>query len=160
MSRNLRIDDFDLPADCDAGVLSAIEYWTTISPSGALPGRQHFDPTDIPNLLSGVWLLDVEQHPLRFVFRLVGTGIVEFFGDDPTGRDLCEVFERFDETIAYRDLAMVAREGEPRWRRGTPVLSNDGTVDRLERVYLPCARDGTTVDMVFCYTAFSSPQRQ
>ncbi|MEM9683880.1 MAG: PAS domain-containing protein, partial [Pseudomonadota bacterium] len=79
MSRNLCVEDFDLPVDGDPGILAAVEYWRSISPGNRLPGRQHFDPTEIPNLLSGVWLIDVEQQPLSFVFRLVGTDIVDFF---------------------------------------------------------------------------------
>ena len=56
------------------------DYWCRIAPAGRLPGRQHFDPLDIPHLLPNIWLLDVHRDPIRFWRRLVGTRIEEFAG--------------------------------------------------------------------------------
>jgi hypothetical protein len=154
MSKRIDIEEFGLPADCDGNVKAAVDYWLSIRPESGLPGRQHLDPLDIPHLLPNVWLIDVRRDPFRFVFRLVGTGVVEFFGSDPTGRALGDVFENFEQTIAYKDFCRVAEEGQPRWRRGTPVLFHLQQFTRIERVYLPLARNGSDVDMIFCLSIF------
>jgi hypothetical protein len=150
------IERLGVPSDCDPGVRAAVEYWLSIKPETGLPGRQHLDPVDIPQLLPNVWLIDVCRDPLRFVFRLVGTGVVGFFGSDPTGRDLSEVFDNFEQTIAYLDFRRVAEERRPRWRRGKPVLFHLKNINRLERVYLPLARNGEDVDMIFCLSVFGA----
>lgn len=154
MSRHVGIESLGLPADCNATIKAAVAYWLSIKPEHGLPGRQHLDPVDIPNLLSNVWLIDVDRSPLRFVFRLVGTGVVEYFGSDPTGRRLDDVFDDFEQTVAYKDFCHVIDEATPRWRRGTPVLFHLEKFSRIERVYLPLARNGRDVDMIFCVSVF------
>ena len=154
MSGQDGIESLGLPADCAPEVREIVEYWLRIRPPHALPGRQHFDPVDIPHLLSNVWLIDVGGSPMRFSFRLVGTGVVEYFGGDPTGRLLSDVFDRFEQTVAYKDFCRVVEERRPRWRRGTPVLFHLDKFSRIERVYLPLARNGEDVDMILCLSVF------
>jgi hypothetical protein len=56
-------------------------------PGGGLPGRQHVDPLEIgPSLLPLLFLLEVEDPPLRFRYRLTGTHMVKGIGSDPTGQ--------------------------------------------------------------------------
>ncbi|MGD8810029.1 MAG: PAS domain-containing protein [Gammaproteobacteria bacterium] len=154
MSERDEFEGLGIPADCHPKIGEAVAYWLSIKPDGGLPGRQHFDPTDIPRLLRGVWLIDVQRDPLSFVFRLVGTGVVEFFGADPTGENLNDVFEDFPETVACKDFRQVVETGAPSWRRGTPQLRHESKFSRLERVYLPLARNGKEVDLIFCLSVF------
>ena len=159
MSQQDNLQHLGIPPDCDPQVAAAVRYWLSIKPDGGLPGRQHIDPTDIPSLLHGVWLIDVRRDPLSFVFRLVGTSVVEFFGQDPTGRNLHDVFDDFERTVTYKDLCDIAETGTLRWRRGTPVLSHMPKFSRLERVYMPVARNGKDVDMIFCFSVFGAENR-
>ena len=62
------------------------EYWLRITPPGRLPGRQHVSPLEIVPLLPRVWLLDVTRAPLRFRYRLVGTGEALTLGREVTGQ--------------------------------------------------------------------------
>ena len=151
-----------VPSDCDPAIAEAVQYWLSIAPADSLPGRQHLDPADIPRLLRYVWLIDVHREPLRFVFRLVGTGVVDYFGRDPTGRDLTDVFDGFADSVTYKDFCEIVETPAPRWRRGSPVLDHLKEIPWLERIYLPFARNGTDVDMIFCLSRFgdgSSPNR-
>jgi hypothetical protein len=159
MSKSRNLEQLGVPADCDSGIGSIIDYWRSIAPVDGLPGRQHFDPTDIPRLLQDIWLIDVSRDPLDFSFRLVGTAIADFFGKDPTGRRLEDTFPDFTDGVAYRDLADVANFAKVRFRRGEPTLAPGSKIERLERVYLPMARNGKDVDMILCYTVFS-PQAE
>ena len=72
-----------------------IAHWESLAPGpGILPGRQHFDPIQVPDLLPHIWLIDVERGPmLRFRYRLLGTAlivgtIVEVLGRAPLGDPL------------------------------------------------------------------------
>lgn len=155
MSKGHGLEQFGVPADCDPNIAAVIEYWQSIAPGDALPGRQHFDPTEIPRLLQDVWLIDVARDPLDFSFRLVGTGVAEYFGSDPTGKRLADVFDNFEDTFAYRDFYDVVNLQEPRWGRGIPALAPASKIERLERIYLPLARNGSNVDVILCFTVFS-----
>jgi len=42
-------------------VKSLYSYWRAISPPGRLPGRQHFDPLDVPRLLPNIWQIGVDE---------------------------------------------------------------------------------------------------
>ena len=41
-------------------------YLLSLKPARGLPGRQHFDPLEIPDLMPRVWILDVLREPLRY----------------------------------------------------------------------------------------------
>jgi len=129
-------------------------YWQGIRPApDLLPGRQHFEPLDVPDLLPHIWLVDVERKPFRLRFRLVGTAHVEIRKRDLTG---CYVDEEFPTSpvFTHRAREVVATCGHS-WRRGRPNWDlGDEAFAALENIILPLARDGRTVDMLLCLTIY------
>ncbi len=146
--------DCDPLANCHPKIKTVIEYWSRIGPDGALPGRQHFDPVDLKTLLANLWLVDVVGDPPRFKYRVAGTKIVEYLGQEPTQKWMDEVFPHLEETHTFRDLMTAVREGRPQWRRGTPTLQPQKSFKVVEQVTLPLAGDGKNVDMVLNLTIF------
>lgn len=69
-------------------------YWRSIFPVKGWPGRQHFDPVDIPHLLRMLALVDVvrDNGTVRYRFRLLGTDLTTRAGRDMTGRWMEECF--------------------------------------------------------------------
>lgn len=125
-------------------------YWLERHlPGGGLPGRQHVDPLEIgPALLPFLFLLEVEDHPLRFRYRLTGTHMVKGIGRDPTGRLMESAFPDFmfgrsypDYPACVRDRVAIRRTGAP-----TSVVTRDHIV--IDRLLLPLARDGQRIDMI------------
>jgi len=141
-------------ADCNPKIKVIFEYWTRISPPGALPGRQHFDPLDLKALLPNLWIVDVVGDPPRFKYRIAGTKIVDYLGQEPTGKWMDEVFPHLEESYTFRDLMTTVREGRPQWRRGTPTLQIEKSFKVVEQLSLPLASDGKKVDMVMNLTVF------
>lgn len=131
------------------------EYWRRIHPAPpALPGRQHFDPLHIHALLPNIWLIDVVRPELRFRYRLVGTRIAEALAKDPTGLWLDDVHpDLHPNSATYQDYLTAADHGQPSWRRGKPMfMAYSDQCAEIERLFLPLARDGTTVDMIVALT--------
>jgi hypothetical protein len=144
-----------LPPVCDARVARLLEYWRSIRPAEhRFPGRRHVEPTDLPELLRWLWLVDVQQAPLRFRCRLVGTGHREMMGKDCTGFWIDEVFPDFTQRRSYADFAAAAA-GEPRWYRGEPDFAPPQSYVGTERLMLPLAADGETVDMLLGLTLYT-----
>ncbi len=138
------------------------EYWQHIHPAPeTLPGRQHFDPLKIHTLLPNVWLIDVVRPQMRFRYRLVGTRISEALGDT-TGRWLDEVHPDFHTgSPTHRNYLAVADRGEPSWRRGRPVfMAYSEQCAEIERLLLPLASDGATVDVILALTVLFGLDRK
>ena len=131
------------------------EHWLGLSPTGGLPGRQHFDPIRIPNLLPNIWLIDVHREPLRFWLRLAGTRIEEFAGKTITGSWMAERLTGANLSRVSDALRQVVETKRPSWRRGKPRISWEKDYIEIERLYLPLATDGELVDMVLAMTVFT-----
>ena len=131
------------------------QYWLDIHPPEGLPGRQHFDPTDIPDLLSNLWLLEVQREPFRLRYRLAGTSIVYAAKREVTGQWLDDVRPQVGQISGYFDrYRAVVESKKPSWRRGPPNFQLDANFVSLENLFLPLARDGQNVDMILAGTVY------
>jgi PAS domain len=146
-----------LPPGAHPKIVQLHDYWRhAVPPGSGLPGRKHIDPTEIPTLLEHLWLLDVVGAPPRFRYRLrggaaqrvglpghVGDFMDQFFKGGPT-----------DERLDHLRFVVAARQ--PKWFRGEPRLKHKTEIAELERLHLPLAADGQTVDMILCLTVYYS----
>jgi hypothetical protein len=128
--------------------LRALEaYWRSKRGGNALPGRRDIEPWEMRSFLSQVFLVTVTQNPMRFWFRLVGTGIEESYGDSLTGRYLDEVdLDAVQEDI-LDDYRAAVCEASPVYARYCYV-KDDGRRLSYERLLLPLSSDGQAVDML------------
>ncbi len=93
----------------------------------------------------------------RFRHRLVGTGIVERFGRDSTGAWFDEIYdaEFFGEHLkSYADLVDKGRVDLAR----TPMPIPEKNFIIYQRLALPLATDGVTVDMIMIVIDFDEPR--
>jgi len=134
------------------------QYWLGLAPERhlpewRLPGRQHIDPLSFPDLLPGIWMLDVERNPLRFRYRLAGTRIVEAAGREVTGLYMDEAhLHASQQPGGLARYADAADHGRPSRRKGKATLWQHKDYRQVENILLPLARDGETVDMLLVYT--------
>jgi hypothetical protein len=141
-----------LPPHADERVRAFHDYWRRIAPGpGLLPGRRHFDPTAIPELLPNVWLVDVVGRPPRFRYRLIGTALDTGVLAGATGRFMDEVSPDFLGNPSQPDYLAVA-QGAISWRRGAPAFHFTDMWRVIERVMLPLAEDGRHPDMMLNLT--------
>jgi len=125
-------------------------YWQSKRVDGRLPARADIDPIDLRRLLPHLALIDVlrESTDLDFRYRLTGTEIVERAGRDPTGRTFSDLYtgDYLETAIAtYREVVDTA---EPLLSERTYPLVPDREFLRYDRLLLPLAADGRTVDMI------------
>jgi hypothetical protein len=138
------------------------DYLAAKAPPGRLPGRQHIDPVEIPDLLPHVLLLDVLRagRELRFLVRLAGTEVEAFHGRGLTGRYADEAFSGPRSAPVLASYSEIARTAAPGFRRSTVVTPGREHL-AFERMMFPLARDGVTVDMligVFVYDIGKRPR--
>lgn len=143
------------PAAWHPKIAAIHAYWQSRRPAAdRLPGRAAIDPTEIPALLPHIFLLDVLEHPLRFRYRLVGSKLVLAGGRELTGRLMEDVHENLLTAPPYADYPACVREHRVGWRRGTTVFDWDREHVLIERMLLPLASDGETVDIILGFSVF------
>ncbi len=125
-------------------------YWRQIAPPGAIPGRQHLDPTAIPRLIGWLFLVDVLYEAggkIDFRYRLIGTRNVRLVGYDSTGRRVHEAFAPEAAAVMLSQYRQTVEAARPAFWI-TDVPNSERTYIRCFRGLYPLARDGTTVDML------------
>lgn len=138
----------NIPEDCHPKVQALVAYWRSIHPAEGLPGRQHFEPCDIPTLLASLYLIDICSQGSALTFRLMGTRLVDLFEQDYTGQPFENAYDSGKRSNAYRDIQARIRDKQPRWHKAPGYFMKGRDHLTLERVVLPLARDGSTIDMV------------
>lgn len=134
-----------------------LAYCRSIVPPDRLPGRAHFDPLAVPALLPNVWLLELElelEPGPRFRYRLMGTRVAAAFQADLTGRYVGEVHSADASAAMHAYLMGVVESRRPHFRIGRPTAWPIAEFLTLERLYMPLARDGASVDMILGFTVF------
>ena len=137
-----------IPRDCHPRIRELVEYWLAIHPAEGLPGRQHFDPLDIPSLLPNVFLVNLNPGEPAFTFRLLGTRTADLYGRDLTGQPFENAYEDGRSAPPYRDACRMVYDKMPRWRRAPASFRRSHDFLTMERVLLPLAADGLTVDIL------------
>jgi hypothetical protein len=140
-----------LPAEAmEPEFMQLFDYWCRQTPEGALPGRQHIDPVDLPpRLLPHLLLLDVDRSAgtPRFRFRVASTNFTGLLGREVTGSCFDELSppERVEPVCsAFKTIVETRR---PVFLAGRLTLPSRDYA-RVKRLGLPLARDGHIVDMI------------
>jgi PAS domain len=133
------------------------EYWKArCSAAHTLPLRASVDPTDLRELLPNIVIIEVEQSPLRFRYRLVGTRVVEFNKLDFTGLYLGSV--GWDEEQQIVDAcAYVVASAQPLCGFYTWTLRN-GAIGKCEFGNFPFSHDGESVAQIFVIEDYDFPR--
>jgi hypothetical protein len=133
----------------------ALAYWQDKRGGRPMPSRKDIEPTEIPDLLANVVLVDVTQDPLDFRYRLIGTAIV--------GACLRLYGQTFHRLTHQQPGSQVWETALRICRERTPVISDipyvgpDEWVRGYRDLYLPLSDDGETVNMIMGIVEFQAP---
>jgi hypothetical protein len=127
------------------------DYWSEKAGNRPMPSRRDLDPIiEVPELIPGIFLVDIESDPPGFRYRVVGTEVADRYGKDFTGKRLDEVdFGDTHDTIR-RDYEEAVRSGKPAYSRLQFEVETTNKLLLYERIVLPLSDDGETVNMLLC----------
>ncbi|WP_119301276.1 PAS domain-containing protein [Dongia deserti] len=133
------------------------DYWQARRvPQRIVPLRADLDPTELQELLPNIVIIEVEQKPLRFRYRLVGTRVVEFNKLDFTGLYLGTI--GWDEEQQLVEACTdVVKIKEPLYGFYTWTQKN-GNIGKCEFGLFPFSRDGETVMQLFGIEDYEFPR--
>lgn len=148
-------DNFDNPT-----LLKFLDYWRSKCRDGRLPARADIDPVDIHDMLPGIIIIELIEDAgrTRYRFRLFGTQHVEFNQRDLTGQCIDEVFGPEDAAKTEAAYARIVKTREPHYWR-THMMMPGREFVHYERVMVPLASDGETVDMLIGMFVFDRIER-
>lgn len=136
---------YDFRADPILG--NALSYWERKRGDRRIPSRRDIDPTEIPRLLSHVQMIDVIDRGARFRYRLVGTALVEAFGQDYTGRFADELFSGVRRDFVHKIYRTVCDERCPVFLHNVYWTVKDLSLVGM-RLFLPLSTDGEEVSII------------
>lgn len=141
----------DILAVCSPPFAGLFQLWDAKRAGRTYPARSDFDPVEFKPWLGRISLLDVlPGPPMDFRYRLIGTETVAQYGVDLTGKRFSEACYIGTSAEAQTAMREFVRIGKPRYRND-PVGDLRGFASMRERIYLPLAADGRTIDMILCY---------
>jgi len=135
------------------------DYLAAKAPPGKLPGRQHVDPVDLPDLLPRIMLIDVDRSATtarRYRIRLMGSELVALHGADVTGKYVDQAIRGGKEIIAAYDDIVASRR--PQHSEDNVRVAGREFIP-YERIAFPLAGDGENVDMLLLIFVPKLPPR-
>ena len=130
-------------------------HWAGLRRGDALPRRADLAPDQMKDLLPNIMIVDVEQSPLRFRYRLVGTKVVEYNGIEFTGRYLGEIGWP-EEAELLKSYVNVVESRRPIFGALSWGL-RDGGAGRSEFARLPLSDDGEAVSQILAMEDYDFP---
>lgn len=130
-----------------------LEYWESRAVEG-VPGRGDIDPLmDVPRLAPDLFMVNVIDGGADFVVRLVGTRVVERYGNDSTGQSIRSLTGGI-----YRQAILALFRSCVERRRPIHSLTNYLHPDRphstVERLMMPLREAGDDVTIVLTIQLF------
>ena len=137
-------------------LLQMYDYWNSLRHERRMPARKDVDPTQMPQHLPDLMLIDVLSNPRRFRYRLIGTRIVAASAEDRTG-------QFFDDVAFFKKNPSVIEQYNSVADNAGPYLSLELFLNRpnnmtykAKRLLLPLSSDGVIVDMLMVYFYFTT----
>jgi len=128
------------------------DIWQGKCDGARLPKRADFDPLELKEHLGCLFISERAPDGEDFIYRLIGTEIVEAVGTDATGQRMGDVVGNpTDELVMF-----CAAERQPLRHHGYLVWRKKSYM-RFEAVMLPLADDGVSVDRLIGEMAFGRP---
>jgi hypothetical protein len=136
------------PGEIVQPTLAALHgFWLANHKHGVPPGRADIDPSKIVPLLPIVMLVDVAERIEDYSFRLFGTGLVQEFGEDRTGRRFGDLLHVENAHHVMERFRLVVQNRTPDYETSR-LVSTERPHRAYARLLLPLSTDKSRVDMV------------
>lgn len=126
-----------------------LRYWLKTCPSegGVYPNRKDIKINDLRNRMAHIAILDIENDPVDFRYRLIGTRLCEFLYRDYTGESLSELGGKGPGSEIWAIFDRVKTRGTPLYCE-VPYVGPKADFKQASSLYLPLASDHNTIDKI------------
>ncbi len=149
-------DGTEVPPPADPRVVRVLAHWRGQVRDGRLPARADIDPVVIARVLPNVSILDVLGDG-DFRFRLAGEALNERYGS-LKDRRLSELMEGAHLEITLEEHRSCVERRVAVFTRNTErTRQRLGDSQIFQRLLMPLAADGATVDALLVVMIFEGP---
>lgn len=120
--------------------------WSEKRGARRAPARGDFDIFELRPWLGFLTLIDVIDGGRDYFYRVSGTNVTEFYGNDLTNRRLSEV-EPGIRAVVEPEYRRVIADARPLFVVRRPRVRRESA--RVARCLLPLSSDGRTIDQIF-----------
>lgn len=133
----------------DASDLSVAfaRYWLSLPTVDLIPSRRDFEPERIPGLLANLVIHELIS-PEHLKLRLVGTAVVDDYGQEITGRNYLDFVDEARRPKASRAIFLICAQPAGMLVHLRSVALN-GTVLTRESIAFPMRDDSGTARLVY-----------
>jgi len=103
----------DLLSRRSSTIQDGFDYWCSKGWPERMPSRADIEPMEMPHLLPNVVLLDVQEEPRDFFYKLIGTGVVHHLAGDLTGKWMSELDHQRPPSRIWDSCNKVVETGVP-----------------------------------------------
>ena len=143
------------PDSCAEHIRWIYDYWVELAEDGLPPQRKGMDPITIAgrnrDILPHIWLLDVENDPRRFRYRLVG-GVIQEAGGVAKAGDYVDDFDSAEVLMPL--FSQIADTKVPHYHKLVPVMDHSRYVNEVEVLFLPLCDGPDDVVMLLNCTVY------
>jgi hypothetical protein len=120
-------------------------HWLDKRGARLMPARADFDALDLKDWLGNLMLIEVSSGATEFRYRLYGSVLASYYGEDYTGKTMHAVPTDV-ATRVTREYAEVCRERHPLLVRRKRAIQHSKLP--IAKLILPLSADGSIVDML------------
>lgn len=144
----------------DAKLSKALTYWHSKRGPRSMPQKADIIPGELKAILPNILLADALEAGTRFRCRLVGTGIVNAYGANMTGKFIGEVLPNVDDDFALDLYRMTYRQRLPVFSRGTYIAAGNSSSLTVNRLLLPLSDDDKLANVIMAVLTFEYKSRE
>jgi len=137
-------------------LLRLYQYWDEKRGEKLFPARTDLDLLEFTYALSWVSLVDVEQSPLRFHYRLVSTTLTDRLGYEMTHRYTDDIPEEDTRRYVQKLYARCVDQRMPIYEKSTRAFA--AKIWEHEALVLPLSSNQEAIDMLMVYRATFDPK--
>ena len=127
------------------------EYWDSLPKVDLIPPRGTFRPEEVPRLLPNIVIHELVS-PEMVKLRLVGSAVIDDYGQDITGRNYLDFVEEERRPTASRSLFLTC-EHPAGMLALLRSVSRAGRVMTRESIALPFRRDDGVANLTYAYSS-------
>lgn len=144
---------------CSLPVRDIFAYWERRRGNRRMPSPSEIDPSDFPNHLPGIVLVEVRRDPQDFIYRSVGAREVSARGSDPTGKSVGEYWYGGDREAVLSNYQYVTTQGAYLYEFER-FIARSGKYETDETLFLPLSPDDRTVTEILTYSHYEDTWRK
>src|SRR5277367_3406884 len=119
-------------------------HWLARRGARSMPARTDFDALDLKDWLGNLMLIEVLAGATEFRYRLYGSILASYYGEDYTGKTTRVVASDVADRVT-REYAQVSTERRPLLVRRKRAVQH--SMLSIAKLILPLSADGSVVDM-------------